>query len=378
MARYSFIDSQKPEQDDPQAQEQVPSSFAASGASGASGAAPAKAATGPSGRFMDIQRMLYANKGQGQKLAQGAIDTASSLAARAQGQLNSANQAYQTQVKAGTPKAFSGYTPPPVQSAAGAPRPATPAMNPWTGATQVEPTGGSWGGFTAKGPAATPANQTLPGARPTTTLNTIAPTAEQAQAAADARYTGPHSLTDTQGVDPAALSASFQNAYQAGQALGSPSILAHQSGGIGAFNDLLARSEAGGELNSARQRFSGIRDQLSKALTNTAPADAAAAQAAATQAAGTKELARQAQETADETQRQTDEANAAFTGQQDRDNTYQTALSRGALTDPMLRQQLGITSFNAFNSTVNGMPLKDWWDANWERIQPILKQRGIK
>jgi hypothetical protein len=382
MARYSFIDQQK--LDDPSADpappaQNPPASFDASPA-GTPGAAPApKSSSGPSGRFVDIQRMLYANKGQGQRMAQGAIDTASQLATSAQQQLRGAQQAYQTQAQAGTPKAFSAYTPPPVQSAAAAPRAAAPAMSSWTGAAPVAQQAGGWGGFASKAPAATSANQTLPGQRATTTQNTVAPTPEQAQAAVDARYTGPHSLQDTQGVDPAALSASFQNAYQAGQALGtSPSALLHQSGGIGALNDLLTHNEAGGDLRAAKAKFSGIRDQLTSALGDTSAATAGANSAAATQAAGKAEIARQAQETADETQRQTDDANAQFSADQERDNAYQSAGRNVASLNGFLRT-LGLPgSVNGFNGTIDGVPVHDWWNAHWPEIQSAAKKQGYK
>jgi hypothetical protein len=347
MAKYSI-----PNQDDEtQAQAVQPS-----GPVDPSAATPAPAQKARPSRFLDIQRLLNANAGQGQRIAQSAIGAANTYAGQAQQQLNSAKDAYGQQVAAGTPKAF------------------TPPSTPLTQGTQIGSTaspartGSPWAGLT---PASAAGTSTLPVGRATTTLNVPvndARTTAAANQAAQATYTGPHSLADTKGVDVSSIQGAYQRADDAYKALGqSPATLLGRTGGVGLLDDALAQHEAGGQLKAASQRFPGLRAQLDQAIGNTAPADSAAMTAEGTANAAKSYLGQQAADENQASVNQQEADNAAFQSQQDDESAYQHFLADGngrmaALT------RLG-ARMNGFNNTIDGMSPKDWFFAHRDALR---------
>lgn len=310
----------------------------------------------PQGRFMDIQRLLNANKGQGAGLAQRAVSTADRYAGLAQQQLGQAQTAYQQQVKAGTPTAFNYTSPTP---AAPPPPPSIPALTGW---------GMPASSGLARAPAASPNYSGLP----------TDPAA--AQNAATATYTGPHSLADTRGVDLAALNQSAQQAQQAGQALGSESgvsTLLGTGGGMGALDAALAFGEGGSALRSAAPRFGSILDQLRTAQGDTSAADAAQASATKTAAAGNQALADQA---AQATQTQLDQQRAADDAvrqQQEDESLGQWFASYfGNASSPMM----GPASSMGFTSAPPALgtdAYRQWVSANRDVIKRLQARAGV-
>lgn len=255
------------------------------GTGGATAAAPAPR----QGRFQDINRLLYANQGQGQAVAQQAIGAAQGKADTAQSQLNTAKGAYQAQAQqpAVTQQAVVAQPQPPVVQGAGG----------------------------------------LRGSRATTQVN-VAPDYGTLEQQAAATYTGPRNFNETKGVDQAALQGAFTDAQRAASSLTQPagvSALLGRTGGAGAFDNLLAQHEAGGALHAAGGRLGGIRSMLDAAIRDTAPADAARA---ATEKAATSAQAalaardRGAQETMN---RQTEATNAQAAD----DEAYRQWMSTG-------------------------------------------------
>lgn len=247
MARVAKLhedeETQVPPVADAGTADSAPAPQAAPTASSASAPAapPPAAQLNPHSRFQDIGRLLYANQGQGRALANQAIRAVGGAATSAQNQLQGAQTAYQNQAQAAVPQAVA----------------TAPA------ATQVG------------------ANPLVRGARPTTVVNSTPDYAALERNAA-ATYQGPRSLGETQGVDQAGLQRAFTEADRAASTLSQPtgvSALLGRSGtgGIGAFDDLLAQHEGGAALHTAGRRFGGLRDQLAAALRDTAPGDAARA-----------------------------------------------------------------------------------------------------
>lgn len=208
------------------------------GGGGAPSAAPARS------RFMDISRLLNANQGRGQEIANKAIAGAGALAGQAQQQLGAAQGAFQQQVAAGTPAQY-GVAPPAV------------------------PQGGGLGGGGRGAVAGVNGN--------------TAPNIAAAQTAAQSSYTGPTALGNSS-VNLTPVTAAYDKAGQAYQAL--PQSASGKSGGAGVLDDALAQHEAGGQLRQVAGRFQGLRDQLSRATTNTIASDAAKAATAKSAAAG--------------------------------------------------------------------------------------------
>ncbi len=260
------------------------------------------AGTARQSKFQDISRLLYANQGQGAALANQAVQSVADRAKAAEGQLASAQGAYQAQAQAAVPQ-----------------RVVTPSAPPQVG-------GGPLGA----------------GRRTTTQVNVASDPYADATRLAGATYGGPSSLGEAKGVDQAGLQAAFTDASRAANALGSPtgvSTILGRSGGGGRFDDLLAGAEGGGILNAGKQRFGSIRDQLTKALGDTGAADAARAQTDALRTGAQGALHQrdlELQNNMDADTRATNAAEAERQMQSDYVNTMaqQSAFDRGHLFSP--------------------------------------------
>ncbi len=285
MARVSRPDQEKSEQDqaaqpqDPTIAQQALGAADSSGGSG--GTTQGETAPAPRARFANLSRILYANQGQGAKMAQGAIGKADQAAADVNSKLGAAQAKYASAAAAATPKPIvSAQTAPPLVKGSGGLTGNVPAPAP-------QLTGNMFQDLqTLQNTAPAP---TTP--RTTTQINTAAdlgPTQlAQAQQVADTTYQGPHSLVDTLGMG--GLSDLQQGLNQAGQQYGAldrnPS---QQTGGAGRFNDFLIQAEGTPQIKAAQQRFSGLRDKFNAALGDTSAGDTAAAatQKAASDAKG--------------------------------------------------------------------------------------------
>lgn len=287
-------------------------------------AAPAAPKAPP--RFNDISRLLYANQGQGKKIANNAIQSVTQKATDAQSQLQGAQAAYGAQAGAGA----ASFNPSP------APAPVV---------------GGS-GGLTAAG-------------RQTTQLNT-GPSLQEAQDIAQATYNGPASLATTTGVDAGKLQQSFASAEDAANSL--PDLP-----GTSLLDSVLAQHEAGGDLRGTAKRFSGLQDQLNSALTDTSPADAA--RAATTKAAHGAQsyLDNAANVTAAHTAEQQTADNAATAAQANDQALFEQVLSTPA---PLLnvRFQQGGAHFNGNmpNGFSSQQDWQNWFNNNKDEVRRIF------
>lgn len=276
-------------------------------------------------RFNDISRLLYANQGQGQRVAQNAIQGTQHLADAATSQLGAAQNAYSSAAQAGSAGA---YTP------------------------------------TAPAPISRGASGLVAGARPTTAVNLDSGSQlANATAALGATYKGPNSLEETPGVDASRLAQSFDQARQSANTLAiNPS---HRTGGAGKFDDFLAQHEAGGDLKAAQKRFGGLRSQLTAAQGNTSAADAGRARVAAGNTAAQGVVDTNNAAVARETQQAADATNAADAAAQDDEGAYQNFLAHPNIN------LMNIPGFNGFNHTINGVPIRDWYLAQRHAL-PIL------
>lgn len=337
MARVSRPDEENKETADPtQGQPEAlggaeAAQAAGGGGGGGTAAAPQRA------RFTDISRLLNANQGQGQRVANNAISGAEQLAQSAQSQLGAAQGQYQQQVATATPK---GYTAAP-NVAAAAPK-----------AQVVLPTPYS---------PAPPQNGLARAAAAPTPVNTFSSpiTMDAARAAAGSSYTGPTALGNSS-VNLAPVAGAYNNAEQAYQALAqSPS---HGTGGAGVLDDALALHESGGQLKAAAGRFQGLRDQFNQATTDTTASDAAKASTTKSAAAGQADVDAYDTKQAADAKAATDDQNKKFQQEQKEDSDYQSFLRGGlGFGDPRLAGH----SLNGFNNTIDGIPARDWFHQNY-------------
>lgn len=289
------------------------------------------------GKFQDISRLLYANQGQGKQNAQAAIGVADQRAGLAQRQLQNAQGAYRTQA--------AGATQPQVVQA------------------QVP---------TVQRPGL------LPGQRTTTQINAAPPDYAALQRQASATYGGPRNLNEATGVDQGRLSGAFTEASRAANLLGAPagvSTLLGRTGGVGAFDDLLAQREGGAELRAAKQRLGGIRDQLAAAVKDTSVSDRArsATEASAAQAQGllderdAAEAARLAAENAD----------AQFNATQEDEDLYEQFAQNFAALSPVLARDRGPNDRAAPIPTgfQDDEAVRAYFDENKDRIRELLGSR---
>lgn len=306
MARVANLDDQDQDQEKLGDQGVVDDSM---------GETPSAAAPKKASRFQDLSRLLYANAGRGKEIAQGAIDRANGLVGDAQGQLNTAKGQYTQAANVATPQAF------------------TP-----TAAVPLTRGGGLNGGR-----------------RTTTTINIADPTAAdtaRAQAITTQGYQGPNTIVDTPGVDNAALSAAYDRAGQALNTLDRAPSRAQR--GIGAFDNLLATQEAGGDLRKARSTFQGLRDSFNQARGDTAAADAARA-ATTTRAAG-------AQSYLDDQNAMNAERTTAQT-QMTNDTEAQSKAVEDAFRDYYSTLGFGYTVLGGPNAFDNRDTWRRWWDS---------------
>lgn len=352
MARVSRPDQDQKEQD-PNAQPQdgdpnsqpvgagVDAPVQAGVAPGASAAGSGTTAAAPAvhrDKFQNLSRLLYANQGQGKAVANEAIHGADTLAHDAGSQLAKAQSTYSDAVKAATPAAFDPYA-----------------------------------SFQQTDEDRANADR-LYGADTWKTLVNSSPQVQAgAQAATQQTYTGPNSIEDTVGVDPAKLASSFDNANQAYNAIAqSPS---RRTGGVGAFDNFLAGQEAGGDLRAARQRFQGLRDQLAGASTDTSKADAARAQVAA-QAQGAQDFINNTnavnQNALDAQQAQNNASEARVA---DDKNAYQQFLNNGSsFVSPMGFGVPGPDGHVILRT--NGQSMQDYFNQNKDAIKKALAARS--
>lgn len=219
------------------------------------------------GRFADIQRLLFANEGQGARAADQAIGRVESAANRATGALNQAQSAYRQQAQSQVPN----YTAPALDARG------FPQVNVNTPISVQTP-------YTP-GPRGTPGTFTMPttwGPTPTAPVRPPPPdygnNIHTMQGVADAQYRGPNSLNETSGVDMSRIQRLFADAGSAANALGSApglSTLLGRSGGAGAFDSMLAQREGRPKLQEARKRFAGLRGMLDSAIKDTSVSDTA-------------------------------------------------------------------------------------------------------
>lgn len=301
-------------------------------------------------QFQNISRLLYANQGQGQQLAQNAVNTVGAKAGAAQAQLNNATRAYQTQAQGVVPQSVI--------------RPVT---------VQGPPTSSGTGGLTGAGRSG----------RTTTQVNTQPPPDEptdwdQVQRIADSVYTGPKSLLQAQGVDQAGLSGAFTDAARAAGALKSQSgiaaLLGH-GGGVGALDSILAGREGRDALQAGISRFGNIRDMLNNAVKDTSISDAAAAETAkrAAEAQGAikdRDAAIQAAET-----KKTNDANAAEAGRQADEALWEQFISGGpfapgtAMSARLAQSGLGNQGITGFSSEDD---MRRYFENNKDAIRRLL------
>jgi hypothetical protein len=336
-------------------------------AGGAPGAMPP--AEKASQRFVNIQRLLTANQGQGSKLVGQAIGNADQLANSAKSQLDQATGAYASQAQGAVPKAFTPsqvLTPPGSPTAPAAPPAAGVRMTPISAPAAAPQTPG----FRLSAPASPFAGPKSPASVAPATSQPYSPLANQtmAQQAAQATYAGPQSLADTRGVNMDAVTRAFQNASAAGNALGTPggvAALLGRTGGIGAFDQLLAQHEGTADLNAARGRFSGLQDLLTSAATNTAPADAAKAATAGVAQGAQGYLDQQAAAQVAATQKAGDEANAASKA----DTDAQAALAALKAGHGGIG---GMAATGAAGQVLSGSLSLDWLKQHPDVVQQIL------
>ena len=307
----------------------VPSTVPEASAAGG-GAAQAPQAQRP-GKFQDISRLLNANKGQGERLAQRAVGAVTDKANAAQNQLQSAQGAYRTQAQASVPQAQQQVRPQVVQ-------------------------GGS-----------------LFNPRQTTTQNVAGPDYAAMQRQAEAVYGGPARLAETQGVDTAALSRSFTDAERAANTLTAPagvSALLGRTGGGGLLTDLLASREGGSTLRAAKERFGGLREMLSSALGDTSAADHArtATEAAAAEARGG--LAQRDADAQAFMDRQTAERAAAESQRQQDESLYEQFMTQWPMAEFAGRSFDGTEMPSRLWSAEKK---RAWFEANKERIRKALR-----
>ena len=268
MARVSRPDQEKVEEDPTLAQPQDPAvaqSLGASGGASAPGGRSTEAPAAPAARshFNDLSRLLYANQGQGRKMAQGAVDKADQGAAGVNSRLADAQNRYTEAAQAGTVKPVAPVTPPPVVSGGGG----------LTGRGGAPVYQGDLAEFYRQTDAYNNAPK-IP--RTTTRLNTNTAVDAEAQRTAGSSYQGPHSLAETPGVDIQDMQLGLNRAGQAYSALDrNPS---RQTGGVGRFNDFLIGAEGRPVINDAKKRFQGLRDRFVGAVGSAAPTEAAEAE----------------------------------------------------------------------------------------------------
>lgn len=353
----AYVLGQDEEEKDEAAGQATPQAAASTGGAPVPAAAP-KAPK--AGGFVDIRRLMNANQGQGQQLAQRATTRVENAANRAQGALQQAQGAYQQKVQAATPQGFSAaapvYTPPPMpQVARGAV--ATTAGAP--GMPRV-----------ASGPVATTAPSPRPAAPVLPDTSISAADRAAAEAAATAGYSGPNTVQDT-GQQWADAQRAFVDAKDAFGALGREGGVSALVGG-GALEDLLA----GGAGRAASRRFEGLRKQFEGAAKDTSVADAARKQAEQSRAGAQRYLtdADKAQAALD--LRRTDEMNNAESSRlADEDlwerfsRDFYPAWQSGAFSDdPGL---VGIRGVNPNDEA----SVRRWFDANKDRVRARLGRK---
>ncbi len=303
---------------------QAPEGAAQDDTAAAQGVAPRRS------KFQDISRLLYANQGQGKRVAQRAIAGADSLANAAQQQISGARTAYTQAAQAGTPAGFSTTSAPPVVQ----------------GGTLANPS-------------------------TTTTLNyNVAPNISRLETAANATYQGPNSLAETNGVNLANIYGAVDRAGQAYNTLDrNPS---GNSGGVGKFDDFLAGQEAGGDLRKARARFQGLRDSLGQAVKDTSASDEARRLTGESAARAKEALgAEHTRATADEAARVQAENDAA-NARGDDDSAYSNWLQL-ANSAPGMASVDGFSVYNPFNGTINGLTPRQYYEQNRDKIKERLR-----
>ncbi len=335
MARVSRPDQEKVEEDPTLVQPQDPAvaqSLGAAGPASAPGGRSSEAPAAPTTRrhFNDLSRLLYANQGQGAKMAQTAVAKADQGAAGVNSQLADAQSRFSTAAQAAVPKAITPAAPPPVVQGGGG-----GLTGRGTGTPSTPPIyRGDLPQFFRETEAYNKAPPSTP--RSTTRLNTGDSLAEQEQVAG-ATYKGPASLAETPGVNIQDMQQGINRAGQAYSALDrNPS---RQTGGIGRFNDFLIGAEGRPAINEAKKRFQGLRDRFVGAVGDTAAADQASADTkrVATEARATIDRNR-AEAEAREALRQTAENQAAAAAQSEDDYFHEYRQMNPTLSEDEARR----------------------------------------
>jgi len=315
MARVSRPDQEKAAQEetlgtpDPAlvAQQAV---VGAAPAGGGGTNAPAPAAPVRS-HFNDLSRLLYANKGQGARMAQEAVQKADTAAAGVNRQLGDAQSRFTQAAQAAVPKAITPAEPPPL-------------------------VGSGPGGALTRG-------------RTTTRLNTGDSIAQQEQVAG-ATYKGPASLAETPGVNLEDMQLGLNRAGQEYAALNrNPS---HMTGGLGRFNDFLIGSDGAGEIKAAQQRFQGLRGRFAGAVGDTGVADRAAAD--------TKRVATEARATIDRNRAEADAREAL------RQTAENQASAAAQSEDDYFHE------YRMMNPTLSEAEARRYYDSNTDHIKQII------
>lgn len=326
------------------------------------GTATAAAPAPRQGRFRDINRLLYANQGQGQAVAQQAIGAAEGKVNVAKSQLAGATGAYQAQAQAAVPQqqVVRAQSAPPLVQGAG----------PGSGEEYVAPGRNVPGGALQRG------------SRATTQVNIAEPptpdyAALEQQAAAT--YGGPRSFNETKGVDQAALQGAFTDAQRAASSLTQPagvSALLGRTGGAGAFDNLLAQHEAGGALRAAGGRLGGIRSMLDAAVKDTSASDRARGATEGVAASARGALADRDRRIQDTMNRQTQSDNAAEAQRQADEADFETFVTKGLPSTFVMGPQ-GLPQAGAPTGFASDEDRRTYFDNNKDVIREWMRTRGM-